>query len=65
MHKDARIFVASHTGLLGSALVRKLKTDCYRNIITKTHTELDLKNQQSVNAFFQNERPEYVFLNDG
>jgi len=45
MHKDAKIFVAGHTGLLGSALVRKLKTDGYRNIITKTHTELDLTNQ--------------------
>ena len=45
MHKNARIYVAGHTGHLGSALVRKLKTDGYRNIITQTHTELDLTNQ--------------------
>jgi len=45
MHKNSRIFIAGHTGLLGSALVRKLKTDSYRNIITKTHKELDLSNQ--------------------
>jgi len=65
MHKDAKIFVAGHTGLLGSALVRKLQNDGYRDIITRTHKELDLTNQQSVNAFFQNERPEYVFLAAG
>ena len=45
MHKDARIFVAGHTGLLGSALVRKLTNDGYRNIITQTHKELDLTDQ--------------------
>ena len=65
MHKDARIYVAGHTGLLGSALVRKLKTDGYRNIITRTHKELDLTNQQAVSDFFQNERLEYVFLAAG
>ena len=65
MHKDARIYVAGHTGLLGSALVRKLKTDDYRNIITKTHKELDLTNQQSVNDFFLKEQPEYIFLAAG
>ncbi len=65
MHKDARIYVAGHTGLLGSALVRKLKTDGYRNIITRIHKELDLTNQLSVYDFFKNERPEYVFLAAG
>lgn len=65
MHKDASIYVAGHTGLLGSALVRKLKANGYSNIITRTHKELDLMNQQSVNDFFQNERPEYVFLAAG
>jgi GDP-L-fucose synthase len=65
MHKDEKIFVAGHTGLLGSALVRKLKTDGYRNIITKTHNELDLTNQRSVSDFFQNEKPKYVFLAAG
>ena len=65
MLKDASIYVAGHTGLLGSALVRKLNTDGYSNIITQTHKELDLTNQQSVYDFFQNERPEYVFLAAG
>ena len=65
MHKDASIYIAGHTGLLGSALVRKLNADGYWNIITRTHNELDLTNQQSVNDFFQNERPEYVFLAAG
>lgn len=50
---------------MGSALGSKLKTDGYRSIITKTHNELDLTNQQAVNDFFQNERPEYVFLAAG
>jgi GDP-L-fucose synthase len=62
MHKDAKIFVAGHTGLLGSVLVKKLKSDGYRDIITKLHKELDLTNQKVVDGFFQKERPEYVFL---
>jgi GDP-L-fucose synthase len=65
MLKDAKIYVAGHTGLLGSALVKKLKTTGYRDIITKTHKELDLTNQKAVNGFFQKERPEYVFLAAG
>ena len=65
MHKDARIYVAGHRGLLGSVIVRKLKTDGYRNIITRTHKELNLTNQQSTNDFFQKEQPEYVFLAAG
>jgi GDP-L-fucose synthase len=65
MHKDARIFIAGHTGLLGSALLKKLKLSGYRDILTKTHKDLDLTDQKAVNDFFQNERPEYVFLAAG
>lgn len=62
MNKDSKIYVAGHTGLLGSALLKKLKSEDYSNIITRTHGELDLTNQESVNAFFKKEQPEYVFL---
>lgn len=62
MFKDFKIYVAGHTGLLGSALLKKLKSEGYRNIITKTRSELDLTNQGAVNEFFERERPEYVFL---
>ncbi len=65
MHKNAKIFVAGHTGLLGSILVKKLTSEGYCNIITKSHKELDLTNQKAVNDFFQKERPEYVFLGAG
>lgn len=62
MEKDSKIYIAGHTGLVGSALYRKLKSDGYTNIITRTHTELDLTNQAAVNLFFQKEAPEYVFM---
>lgn len=62
MEKDAKIYVAGHTGLVGSAIVRKLKIEEYRNIIVKTHQELDLTRQGEVENFFQLERPEYVIL---
>lgn len=62
MFKDSRIYVAGHTGLLGSALLKKLKLEDYQNIITKTRSELNLINQESVNVFFKKEQPEYVFL---
>jgi len=62
MRKDSRIFVAGHRGLAGSALVRALAARGYANIITRTHNELDLTDQAAVRAFFQNERPEHVFL---
>jgi GDP-L-fucose synthase len=65
MDKDAKIFVAGHTGLLGSVLVKKLKSEGYCDIITKSHNELDLTNQKVVNDFFQKERPEYIFLAAG
>lgn len=65
MFKDAKIYVAGHKGLLGTALVKRLKADGYQNIITRTHRELDLTNQDAVDSFFKQERPEYVFLAAG
>jgi len=65
MHKNAKIFVSGHTGLLGSALVNKLKSEGFCDIITKSHKELDLTDQSAVNGFFHEERPEYVFLAAG
>jgi GDP-L-fucose synthase len=60
--KQAKIYVAGHRGLVGSALVRRLKAGGYANIVTKTHAELDLTRQEAVEAFFEQEKPEYVFL---
>ena len=62
MEKNAKIYVAGHRGLVGSAIVRNLRKRGYENIITRTHAELDLPSQSDVNAFFEAERPEYVFL---
>lgn len=62
MNKDSKIFVAGHRGMVGSAIVRELKRQGYTNIITRTHSELDLTRQADVEAFFLSERPEYVFL---
>lgn len=62
MHKEAKIYVAGHRGLVGSAILRKLRAEGYSNIVTRTHQELDLTNQQAVYQFFEVERPEYVFL---
>jgi GDP-L-fucose synthase len=62
MNNDSRIYVAGHTGLVGSAIVRQLKAGKYRNLITPTHSELDLMRQQSVEDFFKREQPDYVFL---
>lgn len=62
MNKDSRIYVAGHRGLVGSAIVRNLKSKGYTNIITRTHSELDLLDQTAVNDFFYKEKPEYVFL---
>lgn len=65
MFKDSRIYVAGHTGLLGMALMKKLREQCYMNIETRTHDELDLTDQRSVEEFFMNERPEHVFMAAG
>jgi GDP-L-fucose synthase len=62
MNKDVRIYVAGHRGLVGSALVKKLEASGYRTIITRTHRDLDLTNQQAVENFFSEALPEYVFL---
>ncbi len=62
MNKNSKIYVAGHTGLVGSALVKKLKSDGYRNLVLKTHKELDLTNQKAVEEFFRTHKPEYVFL---
>lgn len=62
MEKNAKIFLAGHRGLVGSAIYRKLKKEGFDNIITRSHAELDLTNQEQVNAFFVVEKPEYVFL---
>ena len=65
MNPDAKIYVAGHTGLLGSALMKRLEKNGYQNITVKTHQELDLTNQQAVMDFFSDEKPEYVFLAAG
>lgn len=62
LDKNASIFVAGHRGMVGSAIVRKLQHQGFKNIITRTSKELDLKNAQAVADFFANEKPEYVFL---
>lgn len=62
MEKSAKIYVAGHLGMVGSAIVRELKRREYDNIITRTHAELDLCRQDEVEQFFRNEKPEYVFL---
>lgn len=59
---DSKIYVAGHRGMVGSAIVRKLEKEGYKNIITKTSAELDLRNQAAVHDFFQVNNPEFVFL---
>lgn len=62
MEKNAKIYVAGHRGMVGSAIVRELERQGFHNLITRTHSELDLTDQKAVNEFFETERPEYVFL---
>ena len=62
MEKNAKIYVAGHRGMVGSAIVRELERQGYTNIVTRTHKELDLTRQADVEAFFAAEKPEYVFL---
>lgn len=62
MEPDSRIYVAGHRGLVGSALMRRLQAGGYKNLITRTHSELDLTDQAAVKMFFDREKPEYVFL---
>jgi GDP-L-fucose synthase len=62
MNKEAKIFVAGHRGMVGSAIVRKLLQAGYSNVVTRTHGELGLTNQSAVAAFFSHEKLDYVFL---
>ena len=62
MEKNAKIYVAGHRGMVGSAICRELARQGYTNIITRTHSELDLTRQEAVEAFFAAEKPEYVFV---
>ena len=62
MEKESKIYVAGHTGLVGSAIIRKLKSENYSNILTQTHQGLDLTDQEETRKFFKREKPEYVFL---
>ena len=62
MEKSSKIYVAGHRGMVGSAIVRELQRQGYTNIITRTHSELDLCRQEQVEHFFATEKPEYVFL---
>lgn len=62
MEKNAKIYVAGHKGMVGSAIVRELQKQGYTNIITRSHAELDLCRQEQVEKFFEEEKPEYVFL---
>ena len=62
MEKNAKIYVAGHRGMVGSAIVRELRRQGYENLLTATHTELDLTRQEAVERFFAAEKPEYVFL---
>jgi GDP-L-fucose synthetase len=62
MQKDSKIYVAGHRGMVGSAIIRELRRQGYNNIITRTHSELNLCRQEDVERFFAEEKPEYVFL---
>jgi GDP-L-fucose synthase len=62
MEKTAKIYIAGHRGMVGSGLERKLRREGFKNILTRMSSELDLRNQQAVNYFFESEKPEYVIL---
>ena len=62
MNKNAKIFVTGHRGLVGSALLRKLQAEGYSNLLTRSHAELELLDQQAVHAFLAEHRPDYVFI---
>jgi GDP-L-fucose synthase len=62
MNKDSKIYVAGHRGLVGSAILRKLQADGYTNLVYRTSQELDLRDKNQVDRFFEEEKPEYVFL---
>jgi GDP-L-fucose synthase len=62
MDKKAKIYVAGHRGMVGSAIVRRLEAEGYNNLVLRTSTELDLRNQEAVEQFFKEHKPDYVFL---
>ena len=62
MDKNSKIYIAGHRGMVGSALTRALQAKGFGNLVTRTSTELDLRNQQAVSDFFEREKPDYVFL---
>ncbi|MGX5857987.1 GDP-L-fucose synthase [Dyadobacter jiangsuensis] len=62
MQKESKIYIAGHRGMVGSAIHRALTTRGFNNVVTRTSTELDLRNQQAVGDFFEQEKPDYVFL---
>lgn len=62
MYKDSKIYIAGHRGMVGAAILRKLQSEKFTNIVVRTSKELDLRNQQDVQDFFNDEKPEYVFL---
>ncbi|HEY8512595.1 MAG TPA: GDP-L-fucose synthase [Cyclobacteriaceae bacterium] len=62
MEKNAKIYVAGHRGMVGSAIKRRLEKEGYRNIVVRTSKELDLRDQAAVRSFFESEKPDYVFL---
>ena len=62
MEQNAKIYIAGHRGMVGSAITRYLSANGYQNLLFKTSSELDLRNQQAVNDFFETEKPDYVFL---
>src|SRR3989344_4305206 len=62
MRKDSRIYVAGHSGLVGSALMRELEAEGFKNLLYRASSELDLRDQKDTEEFFASEKPEYVFL---
>lgn len=62
MEKEAKIYIAGHRGMVGSAIMRKLRAEGFENIITRVSSELDLRSQAAVNNFFKQEKPDYIFL---
>src|SRR6201991_5045901 len=62
MQHNDKIYIAGHRGMVGSAIIRKLQREGFTNLVTRTSAELDLKNQAAVQAFFEKERPDHVFL---
>src|SRR5687767_7518952 len=62
MEPTSKIYIAGHGGMVGSAIMRRLQKEGFTNIVYKTSSELDLRNQQAVSVFFEKEKPEYVFL---